>query len=878
MVKISKITINYQEQPLGITKIEQAGWVILSDHSNVIQKSYHIQLSKDHEFRTLIYDTGVVFSDQSAHISIENIEYESLTEYFLRIKITTEDGEESNWEVSKCVTAFLSTKEWKGNFITAESVQDVDKSKGTYLRKQFEIKGKVKKAYLCSTALGLYHVFLNGKKLEQDEFAPGWTSYKKHLLYQIYDVSELIEDVNVIGAMLGAGWFKGTMGFTRKRNHYGDYSAFLCQITLIYEDNRSEIIVTDGSWDAADSPVLFSEIYDGEYYDAKKEILNWCNKECTYLEWKRASTVNWGYEYLIPQSGCKVCEIDQINVKSVMITPKGEIVLDFGQNLTGWVEFTVVGKKNERVELQCFEVLDSNGNVYIENLRSAKQKVTYLCKGEGEEKYHPFFSYQGFRYVHIMEYPGEILEKNFNAYTVHSNMSVTGDFECSNVLINQLQHNILWGMKSNFLDIPMDCPQRDERLGWTGDAQIFSRTASFLMDTYLFYRKWLVDLAADQIAEGGVPHVIPDIISGKSDGDEMLEQGTHSAAAWADAAIIIPWTMYLVYGDKEILRQQYQSMKNWIDFMKKHSKNNIWNYKLQFGDWVALDAQPGSFYGATPNDLTCTAFYAQSTYLFVKILKVLEKENEALEYLNLYQNIKNTYQETFFDKEGHIISNTQTANILSLYFNLVPTDKISMVTKDLVELLDKENGHLVTGFVGTPYFCHVLSENGQTKKAYDLILQETYPSWLYQIKQGATTIWEHWDGIKEDGTMWNPDMNSFNHYAYGAVGDWLYRNVAGIDTSEENPGYKHIIIKPHIGELNYVRASYNSIYGSIKSSWIRNDDYIILSVSIPCNTYATVYFTDAKTVSSEEKIECMPTEDGYKADILSGDYTFSYQV
>ena len=335
----------------------------------------------------------------------------------------------------------------------------------------------------------------------------------------------------------------------------------------------------------------------------------------------------------------------------------------------------------------------------------------------------------------------------------------------------------------------------------TGDAQIFCRTATYLMNTYTFYKKWLHDLEVDQTPEGGVPHVVPNIEEGRTDGNWLLRQGPHSAAAWADAAIINPWTMYLMYGDKDILKKQYNSMKGWIDFMRAHAVDYIWNYKLQFGDWVALDAEEGSYFGATPNDLTCTAYYAYSTGLFVQMAKALGKEDVAAEYEELYHKIVKKFQETFFDAEGNMTAQTQTAHIVALYFQLTPEKYITKTVEGLKRLLDKENGHLVTGFVGTPYFCHALSQNHALKEAYDLLLKEDFPSWLYQVKKGATTIWEHWDGMKDDGSMWSADMNSFNHYAYGAIGEWMYRAMAGIEADPEHPGFKHAILYPRIGEM-----------------------------------------------------------------------------
>ena len=535
-------------------------------------------------------------------------------------------------------------------------------------------------------------------------------------------------------------------------------------------------------------------------------------------------------------------------------------------------------EENQGIELYCFEVLDKDGNVYLDNLREAKAAMKYTFAREEAITWNPTFTYMGFQYALIVSYPGQPKVENFTACTLHSDMSSNGMLECSNPLLNQLHHNFLWGLKSNFLDVPTDCPQRDERLGWTGDAQIFCRTATYLMNTYTFYKKWLRDLEVDQTPEGGVPHVIPNIEEGRTDGNWLLSQGAHSAAAWADAAIINTWTMYLMYGDKAILERQYKSMKGWIDFMHAHAVDYIWNYKLQFGDWVALDAEEGSYFGATPNDLTCTAYYAYSTGLFAKMAKVLGKEDVAAEYEALYQKIVNKFQETFFDAEGNMTAQTQTAHIVALYFQLTPKKYIQKTVEGLKRLLDKENGHLVTGFVGTPYFCHALSQNHCLNEAYDLLLKEDFPSWLYQVKKGATTIWEHWDGMKDDGSMWSADMNSFNHYAYGAIGEWMYRAMAGIEADSENPGFKHAILYPRIGgNLKYTEGTYHSIYGKVGVRWETDGNQITLTVEIPVNTTAEIRLDQAKAVKENDGLVFKAAEDYMYAETGSGVYKIVFE-
>lgn len=880
MAKAVNLKVNYLDSPIGIEGVFQIGWQILSSERNVRQKSYHIQISEN-DFSTLLYDSGIVESDNSAQVTVpESISLRPVTKYRIRVRVTTGDGVCSPWHESYFVTALPDNRDWQAEFITVETEKDKNEAMSSYLKKTFEVSSPIKSAYLLSTALGVYHVYVNGKKAGEDEMAPGWTSYNKHLLYQIYDVKEFLETGNnVLTGFINAGWYKGKMGFVGLRNHYGSRAAFGCELHLEYEDGSRDVIMTDGTWKGMPGPVVFSDIYDGETYDARLEISDWNGPAELSKDWCNVDTVPFDTSILEAQAGCRVRIHERLPVKRIFTTPQGDTVLDFGQNLTGWVEFRVQGQAGCGIQLQCFEVLDKDGNVYLDNLRSAKQTLNYFCKDDSPAVYRPYFTFQGFRYVKVINWPGEIKAEFFTACVVHSDLPVTGSFRCSNELLNRLQHNILWSMKDNFLDVPTDCPQRDERLGWTGDAQIFCRTASFLMDTYTFYRKWLRDLAADQTEEGGVPHVVPDILIGKSASDRLMKDGDHSAAAWADASVIIPWTMYLVYGDKGIIERQYNSMKAWIDFMQKHAVDGIWNFNLQFGDWVALDAEEGSYFGATPNDLTCTAYYAYSTGLFAKMADIIGRKEDATSYRALYTQIVSSYRRRFFDDTGHLNVQTQTSQIVTLYFGLAPEEYRKNVVDDLLVLLKKENGHLVTGFVGTPYFCFALSENGHTKEAYELLLKEDYPSWLYQVKMGATTIWEHWDGIKPDGTMWSADMNSFNHYAYGAVGDWLYRVVAGIDTAEEESGYRHILLAPHIGGgLTEADASLNSSYGQIRSHWRVENGVVTLEAEIPCNATASIRLPGLREILKSDGLIFASKTDGFTAETGSGQYIIQYRI
>lgn len=881
MFRIEKIRIDYLQNPQGVSGRPQFLWVMESDKKCVKQTAYRLQIGKEGDFSEPVYDSGKVETEQSAQISPEGFWMETLTSYCARVKVWNNYGEESAWSApADFLSALKDSTEWKAEFISGETAsKDKEYSRGTYVRGRFYLEKEVKSARLVSTALGIYHAYLNGTKVGDDEMAPGWTAYDSRILYQTHEVTALLRPgENVLGAHLGAGWYKGRMGFENYRNIYGPVTGFSAQLLIRYQDETEETIVTDKTFRGCGSPVVFSEIYDGEIYDARKEQEGWNCPGFDDESWETVHIAEPSARALFPQAGCKVRELIPIPVKEIFVTPEGDTVLDFGQNLTGWIHMKVQGACGDRVVLNCFEILDARGNVYTENLRSAKETLTYICNGMGEAEYRPNFTFQGFRYVKVAEYPGEIRKENFWAYAVHSDMEDTGRFSCSNPLLNQLQHNIEWGLKGNFLDIPTDCPQRDERLGWTGDAQIFCRTATFLKNTYPFFSKWLKDVAAEQTAEGAVPHVVPDILTGMSESNPTFKEGSSGAAAWADVAVIAPWTLYLCYGDTRIIEEQYESMKKWIQFMTAHAQDSIWKFGTQFGDWVALDAEEGSYHGATPNELICTAYYAYSAGLFVQMAEALGRSDDAEEYRRLYEKVKESYHRHFITSDGHMKVRTQTAHILTLYFHLAEEQERKGITLDLLELLKEQNGHLVTGFVGTPYFCHALSQNGCTKEAYELLLKEDYPSWLYQVKMGATTVWEHWDGLKPDGSMWSPDMNSFNHYAYGAVGEWLYRVVAGIEADAAAPGYKHIIFQPHTGgALTYVRGSYESVYGTVASEWEQNGEHVILTVKVPVNTAASVILEEGAAPEEDSEIPFV-TEHGHsRAELGSGCYQIRYR-
>lgn len=684
---------------------------------------------------------------------------------------------------------------------------------GTVYLKNFRCAAKAEKAILKITALGVYEAKLNGERVGDFILAPGWTSYLNRLQVQSYDVTNLLKTENSLEVTVGQGW----RAIANKRDGsdflgYRD-TALIAELTIVYADGTAESIVTDSSWTARESKLRYTNIYDGDIYDATFKAGS--ARHCICVDLKK--------DMLIPQEGEKIVEHERMPALQIIKTPAGETVIDFGQNMTGYVEFRIKGTPSAQATISHGETLDCDGNFYNANYRSADARIKFVCDGE-EQTYKSALTFFGFRYIRLENWPDEVKKENFTAVVVHSDIRRTGYFECSDETVNKLFKNIIWGQKSNFLDVPTDCPQRDERLGWTGDAQVFVRTASLNFDVERFFKKWLRDLAADQGRDGCVPHVVPNIF------DDM-----GGSSAWSDAAVICPWEIYRTYGDKAVLEEQFDSMKAWIDWMRERSENGKRSGGSHFGDWLGLDSPEGSYKGATPEELIATAYYKYSTELFIKAAHALGRD--VAEYENIPAEAAKAFRREYMEN-GRVKNATQTACVLALYFDI--TDDRAATVGQLNELIERA-GHLETGFVGTPYLLHALSDNGYAETAYDLLLRREYPSWLYPISKGATMVWEHWDGIKPDGTMWSTDMNSFNHYAYGAVADWMYGAAAGINSDPDRPGFEHIIFRPVTDRrLDFVKASIDTRRGTVASEWRRENGRIKYIFTVPEGCGASV--------------------------------------
>ena len=683
--------------------------------------------------------------------------------------------------------------------------------------KRFDAARQVSRAVLTVTAAGVYSAKLNGSRVGSFFLAPGWTVYNKRHQVQKYDVTKLLSEKNELRITVGSGWYCGEI--SRASKPADPKLMLIGELEIRFADGSCECYVTDESWEVAESKIRYADIYNGEHYDATFEPA--ASVHAVVCDYPR--------EQLISQQGEEIVFCEELRPIRAFVTPAGEKLLDFGQEITGVVSIRTRAARGTKIHITCAEMLDASGNFYNENYRSAKSEMIYICSGK-EECWQPELSFYGFRYIKV-EGLDTLDVENFRAKVVCSDMRRIGRLNSGIGKLNRLFDNVVWGQKGNFVDVPTDCPQRDERLGWTGDAQVFINTACYQFDTKKFYTKWLEDMKVNQRESGAIPMVVPDVL-------ETNGQDIKASTAWADAATVCPWQLYRHFGDLGLLRGHFDMMKRWVGYMTDRTTTpDLWTGyndaskggKGHFGDWLGLDAKEGSYVGSSDGDFIASAFYYYSTGLVIKAGKELGEDVSY--YEALYSRIYNKFNQTFTEYK------TQTECALAIYFGLAPDMKAAVAK--LARLIHENGDRLMTGFVGTPYLLYALSEQGETELAYTLLLQEKFPSWLYAVNQGATTMWEHWDGKKEDGSFWSRDMNSFNHYAYGAVAGWVFEEAAGI--TPELPGFKKVRVAPKPdARLGWLTAEVDTPSGRVVSEWRYENGEARYTISVPCDAVIVV--------------------------------------
>lgn len=898
MLEIYDLRTEYRKDPLGIdAEKPRLSWKIRSSESNVMQTAYEITASSDPNGQNAIWNSGRIASDASQHVLWDGPALSSGERVYW--KVTVEAG--NDVAVSPTATfemGLLHPLDWQAEWIELEDAVDPDAYKpAPYLRREFDVRAGLTKARIYQSAHGLYEFWINGERGTQDVFKPGFTSYYARTQYQAYDITALlVPGRNCWAVALGDGWWRGkTGGITR--NNFGYKVSFIGQIVLTYADGTTEVIPSDKRFKTATGGLLKSDMKEGDLFDARLEPGGWKMAGFDDSGWKHTHAESEGHgdvRTLIASRSVPVREHETFSA-TVLKTPNGETVLDFGQNIAGYVQMKLRGgQPGQTVMLVHGEALDENGNFTQKNIKidpnTRLQEVEYIMRGKEEEHYIPLFSIFGFQYVLIKGYQGEILPGDFAAVAVYSAMDETGEFTCSHPLINQLVSNSRWSQKGNFMDVPTDCPTR-ERSPWTGDSQVYVRTATDFMNVYPFFEKWLLDLNIEQFASGKVANTIPSTISihnpvewqrqrAKIDavsdptikmvmemamGD--LENGSlaDGSSGWGDTATITPYTLYLCYGDPRILENQYSSAKTWVDYIiREAEKANptyadleyyrnpddakyVWDTGYHWGEWLEPDVmlaespQGIMHLYQHPQYAVATMYYFYSASLVSKMAAILGKPDDEQQYKEIAANVRRVYNTYFIREDGTISEGRQAPNVRALAFGLVDETKKQAVAAKLAQMVTENGCRLNTGFLATPYLLHVLADNGYAELAFKVLEQEQSPSWLFNVKAGATTILEDWQGFEKC-------VASFNHYSFGAVCDFLFAGIAGIRPEIEHPGYKHFLLKPLVGgTLTEAHAKYESIYGPIESSWIRNGDTVDYTFVVPANTTATVMLTADET-------------------------------
>ncbi|HEY1661598.1 MAG TPA: glycoside hydrolase family 78 protein [Verrucomicrobiae bacterium] len=857
--KISRLRCEYLFAPLGIDeRAPRLSWTIESNRRGAHQTAYRIRVASTPEKLAAgegdRWDSGRIESDQTTHIAYAGKLLRSRDVGHWLVEIWDETGKSATSERSHWTMGLLDKSDWPAKWIAAEPEiikRDKEATAPTLIepgtpalfRKEFDVPGPIKRATIYASARGVFELRANGERIGEDIFAPEWTDYDKRIHYRAYEVTKMLtQGRNALAATLGDGWWSGYVGWQETRARYGSLeNSLLVQLEVELVDGKRLTLVTDGSWRCNTGPILASDFMMGETYDARREHKGWDAANFPGQDWLPAREVAAPTVPLVAQRSEPVKVVEKITPVSVNEIRPGVFIYDLSQNIAGWVRLRINAPAGTRVTLRHGERLNPDGTLYTENLRRARATDVYICKGGGAEIYEPHFTFHGFQYIELTGLPSAPGKEAVTGCVVRSATADAGKFECSHAGVNRLWQNGLWSQRDNFLSVPTDCPQRDERLGWMGDAQVFLRTASYNMDVAAFFTKWMVDVEDAQTADG----IFPDTAPRLREGDNFIGLGgLGGSAGWADAGVIIPWTLWRVYGDKRIVERHWKAMTAWLDWIERHNPTGLRVNQLgnNYGDWLCIPGDTTFGTHSPMKNLLATAYWADDAAKMSRLARELGREAEAGRFQAMFEKIRAAFQKEWLRADGKLAVETQTAYLLALAFNLLPDNARDRAADQLVENIRALDWHLSTGFIGISHLNPTLTLAGHTDVAYRLLLREDYPSWLYPVKHGATTIWERWNGWTEAEGFFVPQMNSFNHYSLGSVGEWLFRHVAGIELDPDAAGFQKFILRPFIGNgLDFARASYRTMHGEIASEWNRSGEKITWSIRIPANTTARVY-------------------------------------
>ena len=849
----TSLRCEYLVDPLAIdTREPRLSWVLQdSGTRGTRQTAYQIIVaSSAHSLaasRGDLWDTGKVTSNQSVQIAYQGKPLGSRTQCYWKVRVWDQHGRPSAWSrPAQWTMGLLDVSDWSAQWI-GDKLPSVGNVSATMLRRPFKLPAKVKRAVVYVTALGLYELHLNGRRVGDHLLAPEWTDYHTRVQYQAYDVTSWLQaGDNVIGAALGDGWYAGGIGLAqillkKPRNIYGNHPHLLAQLEVELVNGQTQRIVTDGAWRSTrEGPIRSADLLDGETYDARREMPGWDKPGFDDRAWQPAEVAARIDTKLVAQPNEPIRVVREIKPIALTEPKPGVFIFDLGQNMVGWCRLTAQGPAGSTVTIRHAEMLNDDGMIYTDNLRAAKEVDRYTLRGGGPEDFEPHFTYHGFRYVELTGLTAQPQLGDLTGRVFHSASPDAGMFTCSEPMLNKLWENILWTQRSNLHSIPTDCPQRDERLGWMGDILIFVQTGIFNLDMAAFFTKWVRDVRDAQADDGRYADFSPHPF-GKN------ERFT-GVPGWGDAGVLVPWRVYENYGDKRMLAEHYDSAKRWIEYIHRLNPDLIWRKGRgnDYGDWLNGDTliQEGwpKKGGQVPKEIFATAIFAHSTDLLSRMAAVLGRTEEASKYAALFGDIKGSFNRAFVSADGRIQGDTQAGYALALHFDLLPEELRPLAVKHLVDGIAKYQSHISTGFQTTYRMMLELTREGQNDLAYRLINNRTFPSWGYTIENGATTIWERWDGYVKGRGFQDKGMNSFNHYAIGAVGEWMYRVILGLNPDDSHPGYEHFILRPRPGGgLTWAKGAYNSIRGQIACSWKLEGNSFKLDITVPANTTATVY-------------------------------------